>query len=342
MKQNATPLSSLGKYGLIEHLSNKIPTKNSGTLKGIGDDASVLNANKKEVLISTDLLNEGVHFDLVYTPLQHLGYKAVVVGISDIFAMNAIPSQILVSLGISGKFSLEAIDLLYSGIEKACENYNVDLIGGDTVSSVTGLTIAITAIGTAKKNKIVMRDTAKEGDWVCLSGNVGAAYAGLQVLKREKEVFAVNPHSQPDLSAYNYVLERQLKPEAKKNIVEELEKNKILPTSMIDVSNGLSSEIMHICKSSKVGVELYEDKLPIDKETAFVAQELNMDTSLFAMNGGEDFELLFTITPEDFKKIEKIKEVSIIGKILPQNKGMKLLGRGEGSVNIKSQGWGEE
>lgn len=342
MKENATPLSSLGKYGLIEHLSNKIPIKHTHSLKGIGDDASVLGASKKELLVSTDLLVEGVHFDLVYTPLQHLGYKAVVVGISDIFAMNAMPSQILVSLAISGKFSVEAIDLLYAGIEKACEHYAIDLVGGDTVSSVTGLTIGITAIGTAKKNKIVMRDTAKEGDWVCLSGNVGAAYAGLQVLKREKEVFAVNPHSQPDLSAYNYVLERQLKPGAKRNIIDDLEKNNILPTSMIDVSNGLSSEIMHICKSSKVGVELYEDKLPIDKETAFVAQELHMDTSLLAMNGGEDFELLFTITPEDLKKIEKIKEVSIIGKILPQNKGMKLLGRGEGSVNIKSQGWGEE
>lgn len=342
MKQNVTPLSSLGKYGLIEHLSNKIPIKNAHTLKGIGDDASVISSNKKEVLISTDLLTEGIHFDLVYTPLQHLGYKAIIAGISDIFAMNAVPSQILVSLAVSGKFSVEAIDLLYSGIEKACEHYNIDLIGGDTVSSVTGLTIAVTAIGIAKKAKIVMRNTAKEGDWVCLSGNVGAAYAGLQILKREKEVFAVNPHSQPDLSTYNYVLERQLKPEAKKSIVEELEKNKILPTSMIDVSNGLSSEIIHICESSNVGVEFYEDKLPIAAETAFVAEELNMEPSLFAMNGGEDFELLFTVSPDDLEKVEKIKEVSIIGKILPKSKGMKLLGRGEGSVNIRSQGWGEK
>lgn len=341
MKQNTTNLSDLGKFGLINHLSENITIKNKTSIKGIGDDAAIVNFEKQTALVTTDLLTEGVHFDLVYTPLKHLGYKAVVAGISDIFAMNAIPTQVLVSLAISNKFSVEAIDLLYSGINKACQNYQVDLVGGDTTSSVTGITIAVTAIGIADKEKITTRDNAQIGDLVCVTGNIGAAYAGLQVLKREKEVFAVNPHSQPDLSNYNYVLERQLKPECRKDIVLNLQKYKILPTSMIDVSNGLSSEIIHICKSSGVGIEIYEKNLPIAEGTGLVAQELNMETTLFAMNGGEDYELLFTINPKDSQKLENIKDISVIGKILHKDKEMKLLGRGEGFVTIKSQGWGK-
>ncbi len=341
MTTKATPLSKLGKYGLINHLSEQISANNKDTIKGIGDDASIIRVGKTDMLVSTDTLIEGIDFDLVYTPLKHLGYKSVVAGISDICAMNAIPTQILVSLAISGKFSAEAIDLLYSGITKACDNYNVDLVGGDLTSSVTGLAITITAIGTVEKDKAVMRNTAKVGDLVCVSGDVGSAYAGLQILKREKEVFAVNPNSQPDLTNYNYVLERQLKPEARKNIVVELAQNKIRPTAMIDISNGLSSEIMHICKASNVGVELYEKDLPITQETADVAQELNMEPTLFAMNGGEDYELLFTINPADFDKIDSIQGISVIGKIVDNSNGLKLMGRDNGSVTISSQGWGE-
>lgn len=338
-KKKLTQLADLGEFGLIEHITKGFTISNESTVKGIGDDAAVLDYGNKQMVVTTDLLVEGVHFDLVYTPLKHLGYKAIAVNVSDVYAMNAIPKQVTVSIALSNKFSLEAIDALYDGIRKACENYGVDLIGGDTVSSLTGLSISVTALGEVDKDKAVMRNSANVGDLVCMSGDAGAAYAGLQILKREKEVYLVNPNSQPDMSGYDYVLERQLKPEARKDVVEELAKVKVVPTAMIDVSDGLSSEIIHICKNSDTGVKIYESKIPIDVQTMMVAEELDMDPTLLAMNGGEDYELLFTIKPEDGSKIMEIESVSIIGEIVHKDEELRLFGRGEGSTIIKAQGW---
>lgn len=338
-KKKLTKLSDLGEFGLIEQLTKGITIKNNSSVMGIGDDAAILEYGEKQQVVTTDLLVEGVHFDLVYTPLKHLGYKAVAVNVSDICAMNAIPKQITVSIALSSKFSLEAVEVLYEGIKKACENYDVDIVGGDTVSSLTGLTISITALGEIEKGKSVLRNGAKPGDMVCISGDVGASYAGLQILKREKEVYAVNPNSQPDMSGYDYVLERQLKPEARLDIVKALKKADLTPTSMIDISDGLSSEIMHICKQSGTGVKLYEDKIPVDVQSVMVAEELNLDSTILAMNGGEDYELLFTIDPADIDKLNSIEGLAIIGEIVDEKEGLKLFGRGEGFTTISAQGW---
>jgi thiamine-monophosphate kinase len=334
-----TSLKELGEFKLIEKLTKDIKIQHKSTKKGIGDDAAVLNHNGKDIVVTTDLLVEGVHFDLVYTPIKHLGYKAVAVNLSDVYAMNAIPKQITVSIALSGKFSLEAVELLYEGIKKACGNYNIDLIGGDTTSSVTGLAISITAIGEAEKNKTVFRSTAKRGDIICVSGDLGASYAGLQILKREKEVYMVNPDSQPDMTAYDYVLERQLKPEPRKDIIESLQTAGIVPTAMIDISDGLSSEIIHICKNSKCGAKIEEDKIPIDVQTMNVAEEFNLDPTLFAMNGGEDYELLFTISKNDVEKVKIIEGITIIGEIVEESDGVRLYGRSGGSTTITAQGW---
>jgi thiamine-monophosphate kinase len=338
-KNKLTSIKELGEFGLIEKLTKDIKIQHKSTIKGVGDDAAVLNHNNKDIVVTTDLLVEGVHFDLVYTPIKHLGYKAVVVNLSDVYAMNATPKQVTVSIALSGKFSLEAIELLYEGINKACENYNVDLVGGDTTSSVTGLTISITAIGEVENGKAVYRNGAKTGDYICVSGDLGASYAGLQILKREKEVYMVNPNSQPDMTAYDYVLERQLKPEARKDIFEELAKANIVPTSMIDISDGLSSELMHICKQSGCGAKVEEGKIPVDAQTINVAEELNLDPTLFSMNGGEDYELLFTIDKNDLEKLVEISGISIIGEILNEDEGIMLQGRSGGQTNIEAQGW---
>ncbi len=334
-----TSLKELGEFGLIEKLTKDIKIQHKSTKKGIGDDAAVLNHNGKDIVVTTDLLVEGVHFDLVYTPIKHLGYKAVAVNLSDVYAMNAIPKQITVSIALSGKFSLEAVELLYEGIKKACENYDVDIVGGDTASSVTGLAISITAIGEVEKDKAVLRNTAKAGDIICVSGDLGASYAGLQILKREKEVYMVNPDSQPDMTPYDYVLERQLKPEPRKDIIEALQIANIIPTAMIDISDGLSSEIIHICKDSKCGAKIEEDKIPVDVQTINVAEEFSLDPTLFAMNGGEDYELLFTVSKDDAEKVKAIEGISIIGEIMEENHGVRLYGRAGGSTTITAQGW---
>jgi thiamine-monophosphate kinase len=338
-QKTMTQLKDLGEFGLIDRLTKDIKLKHNSSIKGVGDDAAVLDYSGKQMVVTTDLLVEGVHFDLIYTPLKHLGYKAVVVNLSDVYAMNAVPKQITVSLAISGKFSLEAVELLYQGIKKACDFYNVDLIGGDTTSSVTGLTISITALGEVEKGKAVYRNTAKPGDLICVSGDLGAAYAGLLLLKREKEVFLVNPNSQPDMSSYDYVLERQLKPEARRDIFEALKSAGVTPTSMIDISDGLSSEILHICKQSACGAKIMEGSLPIDVQTINVAEELSMDPTLLAMNGGEDYELLFTVYPNDAEKLYGIAGISVIGEILPKKEEVRLFGKGEGSTIIQAQGW---
>jgi thiamine-monophosphate kinase len=338
-KKKLTPLSDLGEFGVIDQLTKNIETHHPSTLKGIGDDCAVLNHNGEDVVVTTDMLIEGVHFDLTYAPLMHLGYKAVAVNVSDIYSMNAQPKQITVSLAISKKFSLEAVEKLYEGIKKACENYDVDLVGGDTCSSLTGLAISITAIGTIEKDKAVYRSGAKPGDAVFVSGDLGAAYAGLQILKREKEVFMVNPNNQPQMDNYDYVLERQLKPEARKDIVAQLNNTGIKPNAMIDISDGLSSELLHICKASDVGVKIHDHQIPIDVQTLLVADELNIDKSIFALSGGEDYELMFTISPKDLPKMKAIDGVTQIGEIVDKKEGRKVFGKSGGSAEITAQGW---
>jgi thiamine-monophosphate kinase len=317
--EDRTELSDVGEFGLIKKIEEAVKVSLESTIKGIGDDAAVLDPQGKMVLLSTDMLNEGVHFDLSYTPLKHLGYKAAIVNFSDILAMNAYPSQLTVSLGLSNRFSLEAVDSIYEGLLKACELYNVDLVGGDTTSSVSGLTISLSVTGFQDKDKIVYRDGAKEGDLVCVSGDLGAAYMGLQILEREKAVFKENPKVQPDLSNNDYILERQLKPEARKDIIRELEKRAVLPTSMLDISDGLVSELFHISNQSKVGATIYSDKLPIDPQTANRADEFQMAPETAALNGGEDYELLFTIKQADYEKVRDWKGVSVIGKRMERN-----------------------
>ncbi len=334
-----TQLKELGEFGLIDKLTSNFEIKSNTTIKGVGDDAAVLNHEGKNIVVTTDLLVEGIHFDLMYVPLKHLGYKAVVVNLSDVYAMCATPTQITVSIAVSGKFSVEALELLYSGIRKACKNYDVDLVGGDTTSSVTGLVISITAIGIIDNNKAVYRNGAKPGNLICVSGDLGSAYAGLQVLRREQEVFKVNPNSQPDISAYSYVVERQLKPEARKDIVKALLAAGITPTSMIDVSDGLSSELLHICKQSNCGAKIMEAKIPLDAQTEFVADELRLEPTIFALNGGEDYELLFTVDIADAEKLKQVDGITVIGEIVTHEQGVKLFGKGEGSVNITAQGW---
>lgn len=340
MDEKQTEISTLGEFGLIERLTKDIPLCNDSTKKGVGDDAAVIAFGDKEALVTTDLLLEGIHFDLRYVPLKHLGYKAAVVNFSDIYAMNGQPRQITVSLGISSRFTVEHIEELYAGIRLACEVYGVDLVGGDTSASVTGLVISVTCLGEAEKDKIVYRDGAKPTDIICVSGDLGAAYMGLQLLERENRVAAsAAPGFQPDFSGKEYLLERQLKPEARKDIVAELAANNIRPTSMMDVSDGLSSELLHICKSSNVGCRVYEDRIPIDYQTAVMAEEFNMNLVMTAMNGGEDYELLFTVPLADNEKIERLKGVSMIGYVTKPELGAAMVTRDGSEIPVRAQGW---
>jgi thiamine-monophosphate kinase len=335
-----TELETLGEFGLIEHLTEHVELYNESTKKGIGDDAAVIHyENGKRTLISTDMLIEGVHFDLTYVPLKHLGYKAISVNLSDICAMNGTPKQITVSIAASSKFSVEALEELYAGMLFACKKYNIDLIGGDTTSSTSGLIISITVIGEADEKDITYRNGAKEKDLLCVSGDLGAAYMGLQLLEREKFVFKDNPNVQPDLEGNDYILERQLKPEPRTDIVELLKKINIKPTSMIDVSDGLASEILHICKQSDVGCELYEDKIPIDIQAYERAREFNLDPTVCALSGGEDYELLFTIPMSEYDKIKNVSQFTIIGHITPKVNGVNLIAKAGTSHPITAQGW---
>lgn len=334
-----TEISKLGEFGLIEHLTQNMPLKNAETLKGVGDDAAVLDYKDKQVLVTTDLLLEGVHFDLTYVPLKHLGYKSAVVNFSDIYAMNGQPKQITVSIGLSKRFSVEDMEELYNGIRLACDVYGVDLVGGDTSASLTGLAISITCIGEGEKGKVVYRSGAKETDLVCVSGDLGAAYMGLQLLEREKKVFNGEKDFTPDFSGKEYLLERQLKPEARKDIIATLHEAGILPTAMMDVSDGLSSELLHISKESHVGCRIYEERIPIDYQTAVMAEQFNMNLVTAALNGGEDYELLFTVPLADYDKVSNLKGVKIIGHITKPELGNYLEGRDGGEVELKAQGW---
>lgn len=337
--QQRTSLSQLGEFGLIDHLTQNFKIVQTSTLKGIGDDAAVLDFGDKKAVISTDLLIEGVHFDLAYMPLKHLGYKAVVVNLSDICAMNAKPTQITVSVAVSNRFPLEALEELFEGITLAANQYKVDVIGGDTTSSQKGLIISITAIGEADSEEIVYRDGAGETDLLVVTGDVGSAYMGLKVLEREKQVFLVNPNSQPDLDLYSYLVERQLKPEARTDVRTLFHALELKPTSMIDISDGLSSEIIHLCKSSKVGCNLYEDKLPIDPQLISVCEEFNIDSTTVAINGGEDYELLFTIKMEDFDKIKANPHFTIIGHMTQESEGIHLITRANTKIELRARGW---
>lgn len=334
-----TEISTLGEFALIRHLTDKIELKNESSVKGVGDDAAVLHYGDKQVLVSTDLLLEGIHFDLTYVPLKHLGYKAAVVNFSDIYAMNGTPKQITVSLGISQRFGVENMDELYSGLKLACEIYGVDLVGGDTSASLTGLTISVTCIGEAEKDTIVYRSGAKDTDLLCVSGDLGAAYMGLQLLEREKKVFKGETDFTPDFGGKEYLLERQLKPEARKDIISKLAEAGIVPTAMIDVSDGLSSDLLHISKESNVGVRVYEDRIPIDFQTASMAEQFNMNLITAALNGGEDYELLFTVPLAMHDKILALKGVHIIGHITKPELGNYLIGRDGGEVKLIAQGW---
>ena len=333
-----TPLSELGEFKLIEHLTEHFKISKKSTIKGVGDDAAILH-HKKAIVLSTDLLVEGIHFDLSYVPLKHLGYKAVMVNLSDCYAMNAMATQITVSIAVSNRFPLEALEELYSGIKTACDIYKVDLVGGDTTSSTSGLIISVTAVGEVEEGKEVYRSGAKPNDLLVVTGDIGGAYMGLQVLEREKEVFKVNPNNQPDLSMYTYIIERQLKPEARKDIVELLEKLKVKPTSMIDISDGLSSEIIHICKQSKVGVDLYENKIPLDPQVISTCEEFDIDSTTVALNGGEDYELLMTISQDDYPKIKGNPNLTVIGYITEKERGMHLVTRAEQKIPIIAKGW---
>ena len=334
-----TEIATLGEFGLIRHLTEKIELKNESTVKGIGDDAAVLDYKEKQVLVTTDLLLEGVHFDLMYVPLKHLGYKSAVVNFSDIYAMNGRPKQITVSIGISKRFSVEDLEEFYSGLQLACDIYGVDIVGGDTSSSLTGMCISITCIGEGEKGKVVTRNGAKDTDLVCVSGDLGAAYMGLQLLEREKSVFKGEKDFTPDFSGKEYLLERQLKPEARKDIIEMLEKAGIVPTSMMDISDGLSSELLHISKESNVGCRIYEDRIPIDYQTAAMAEQFSMNLVTAALNGGEDYELLFTVPLTDHDKVSEMKGVKVIGHITKPELGNYLVGRDGGEVELKAQGW---
>ncbi|MDD3722799.1 MAG: thiamine-phosphate kinase [Lutibacter sp.] len=337
--QKRTNLSELGEFGLINHLTQAFDIQQKSTVKGVGDDAAVLEIKDKNILVTTDLLLEGVHFDLSYMPLKHLGYKAVVVNVSDICAMNGIATQITVSIAVSNRFPLEAIEELYAGIHLACKTYSVDLVGGDTTSSVKGLLISITAIGEAKKEDIVYRNTTKPNDLLVVTGDLGAAYLGLQVLEREKRVFEVNPNSQPDLTNYAYLIQKQLKPEARKDMVELFAVLDVKPTAMIDISDGLSSEILHICTQSKVGCNLYEEKIPLDSQVISTCEEFDLNSTTIALSGGEDYELLFTISQEDFPKIKGNPHLTVIGHITDESTGINLVTRAGQQIKLTAQGW---
>ncbi len=337
--QQRTSIAELGEFGLISHLTQNFKIKQTTTVKAMGDDAAVLDFKNKQTLITTDLLVEGVHFDLSYMPLKHLGYKAVMVNLSDVYAMNGNATQITVSIAVSNRFPLEALEELYEGIHLACETYAVDLVGGDTTSSTKGLLISITAIGEVTKKKAVYRNTAKPNDLLVVTGDLGAAYLGLQVLEREKQVFKVNPNSQPDLTPYTYLVERQLKPEARKDIVKLLKDLEVKPTSMIDISDGLSSEIIHICTQSKVGCNLFEEKIPLDPQVISTCEEFELNSTTIALSGGEDYELLFTISQKDYPKIKANPNLTVIGHITDESEGMNLITRANQKVKLTAQGW---
>jgi len=334
-----TDIESLGEFGLIDHLTKQIELRQKSTIKGVGDDAAVIDFGGKKVLVSTDMLLEGIHFDLAYTPLKHLGYKAIQVNLSDIYAMNGMATQVTVSVGLSSKFPLEAVEELYEGIYLACEKYNVDLVGGDTTSSRQGLVISVTALGYADEKDIVYRNTAEEGDLMCVSGDLGGAYTGLQLLEREKQVYLDNPNIQPDLEGKDYIVERQLKPEARRDIIELLKDIKVKPTSMIDISDGLASEILHICTQSNKGCNLYEEKIPIDPMTYETAREFNLDPTVCALSGGEDYELLFTIKQSDYEKMKNLADISFIGYITEPSAGKNLVAKSGAVHELKAQGW---
>lgn len=337
--QNRTKLSDLGEFALIDHLMQHFKIKQASTKMGVGDDAAVLDLRAGQTVVSTDFLIEGVHFDLAYMPLKHLGYKAVVVNLSDIYAMNATPTQITVSIAVSNRFPLEAVEELYAGIQLASEVYNVDLVGGDTTSSTRGLLISVTAIGVADESDIVYRSGAQTHDLLVVTGDIGAAYMGLQVLEREKQVFQVNPQSQPDLEPYTYLVERQLKPEARKDIPPLLKALEVKPTSMIDISDGLSSEIIHLCKNSQKGVRLYEDRIPLDPQVISVCEEFKLDSTTIALSGGEDYELLFTISQGDYDKIKGNPNLTVIGHMTDQADGKYLMTRENQGIELIAKGW---
>nr|WP_314551070.1 thiamine-phosphate kinase [uncultured Capnocytophaga sp.] len=334
-----TSLADLGEFGLIDRLTEGFENHNSSTLKGVGDDAAVMDFKDKKTVVSTDLLIEGVHFDLSYVPLKHLGYKAVSVNVSDIYAMNATATQITVSIAVSNRFPVEALEELYAGIRLACDRYKVDLVGGDTTSSTRGLIISVTAIGEANEEELVYRNGAQPNDLIVLTGDIGGAYMGLQILEREKAVFQVNPNSQPDIEMYSYILERQLKPEARKDIPPLLKQLGVKPTAMMDVSDGLSSEILHICKQSGVGCRLYEEKIPLDPQVISTCEEFNLDSTTIALSGGEDYELLFTIAQADYDKIKGNPNFSVIGYITDKEEGVNLVTRAGQFIPIIARGW---
>jgi thiamine-monophosphate kinase len=340
MSDKRTEISDLGEFGLIEHLTKNFDLKNSNSLFGVGDDAAVIDLGGDDAMVvSTDLLTEGIHFNLMYMPLKHLGYKSVAVNVSDICAMNATPTQITVSISVSNRFPLEALEELYEGIRLACDQYNVDLVGGDTSSSYAGLTISITALGTVKKDKITYRSGAKEYDLLVVTGDLGAAYMGLQVLEREKEVYRANPNVQPDLDGHDYIIERQLKPEARKDIIGFLAELDVVPTSMIDISDGLASEVLHLCKASSVGCYVYDEKIPVDAKTSMTAIDFNLDPSTCALNGGEDYELLFTIKQDDFDKIKGNPHMTVIGHITNAQDGIYYIDKNGSAITLRAQGW---
>ncbi len=337
--EQRTEIASLGEFGLIEHLTKNAETQNASTILGVGDDAAVIDHFGKQTVVTTDLLLEGIHFDLMYTPLKHLGYKAVVVNLSDIYAMNATPTQITLSIGISNRFSLEALNEFYEGVYFACEKYGVDLIGGDTSSSQKGFIISVTAIGEVAPDTFIKRSTASKGDLICVSGDLGGAYLGLTLMEREKKIYQENPNIQPDLEGESYIVGRLLKPEARKDVIEFFGKNEIIPTAMMDVSDGISSEVLHICKQSGLGARIYEEKLPIADASRKAAFKFGLDPTVCALNGGEDYELIFTIRQEDHDKIVLNEEISVIGYMTENTEGVKLLTKGGNTFDLKAQGW---
>ncbi|QES90207.1 thiamine-phosphate kinase [Rhizosphaericola mali] len=337
--EERTEISSLGEFGLIDFLTKNFEIQNVSTIESIGDDCAVIDHYGKQTVITTDLLLEGVHFDLMYTPLKHLGYKSIIVNLSDVYAMKAIPTQVTLSLGISNKFSVEALTEFYEGVYAACQRYNVDLVGGDTSMSQKGFVISVTAIGEVAPDKFVKRNTAQKGDLICLSGEVGGAFLGLTLLEREKRIYLENPKIQPDLEGEDYIVGRILKPEARRDIIDFFDKNEITPTAMMDVSDGVSSEVMHICKDSNVGCRIYEDKLPINEKAREAAMKFALDPTVCALDGGEDYELLFTLKQEDYEKITLNEEISVIGYITEIEEGCKLISRGGNLHDIKPQGW---
>jgi thiamine-monophosphate kinase len=339
MDTNRTEIASLGEFGLIDHLTKNFEIQNSSTIVAVGDDAAVIDHFGKQTVVTTDLLLEGVHFDLMYTPLKHLGYKSVIVNLSDVYAMNATPTHITMSIGISNRFSLEALNDFYEGVYLACEKYNVDLVGGDTASSQKGFVISVTAIGEVAPDQFVKRSTAQKGDLVCVSGDLGGAFLGLTLLEREKKIYLENPQVQPDLENEDYIVGRILRPEARKDIVKFLNDNAIVPTSMMDVSDGLSSEILHICKQSGLGCRLYEEKIPVAEASRKAAFKFGLDPTVCALNGGEDYELLFTMKQEDYDKITLNEEISVIGYMAEASEGTKLITKAGNTFDITAQGW---